>query len=195
WITVSLFFCFYNSNLYDIIISNISLNGVWNLRILGIDPGLATIGYALVDKKTNHFEVLEYGVIKTSADKEDIERLEIIHRNIEALIKEFKPEQMAVEELFFNKNVKTAIAVGQARGVILLAGSQAGIKVAEYTPLQIKQAVVGYGRADKKQVQLMVKSLLNLSEIPKPDDAADALAISICHGHVYSAHSGWEERL
>ncbi|KXS50554.1 Holliday junction endonuclease RuvC [Halanaerobium congolense] len=192
---MSLFFCFYNSNLYDIIISNISLNGVWNLRILGIDPGLATIGYALVDKKTNHFEVLEYGVIKTSADKEDIERLEIIHRNIEALIKEFKPEQMAVEELFFNKNVKTAIAVGQARGVILLAGSQAGIKVAEYTPLQIKQAVVGYGRADKKQVQLMVKSLLNLSEIPKPDDAADALAISICHGHVYSAHSGWEERL
>jgi len=168
---------------------------VWNLRILGIDPGLATIGYALVDKKTNHFEVLEYGVIKTSADKEDIERLEIIHRNIEALIKEFKPEQMAVEELFNNKNVKTAIAVGQARGVILLAGSQAGIKVAEYTPLQIKQAVVGYGRADKKQVQLMVKSLLNLSEIPKPDDAADALAISICHGHVYSAHSGWEERL
>jgi crossover junction endodeoxyribonuclease RuvC len=127
--------------------------------------------------------------------KEDIERLEIIHRNIEALIKEFEPEQMAVEELFFNKNVKTAIAVGQARGVILLAGSQAGLKVAEYTPLQIKQAVVGYGRADKMQVQQMVKSLLNLSEIPRPDDAADALAISICHGHVYSAHSGWEERL
>jgi crossover junction endodeoxyribonuclease RuvC len=192
---VSLFFCFNNLSLYDIIISNISLNGVWDLRILGIDPGLATIGYALVDKETNHFEVLEYGVIKTSADKEDIERLEIIHRNIEALIKEFEPEQMAVEELFFNKNVKTAIAVGQARGVILLAGSQAGLKVAEYTPLQIKQAVVGYGRADKMQVQQMVKSLLNLSEIPRPDDAADALAISICHGHVYSAHSGWEERL
>jgi len=192
---VSLFFCFNNLSLYDIIISNISLNGVWDLRILGIDPGLATIGYALVDKETNHFEVLEYGVIKTSADKDDIERLEIIHRNIEALIKEFEPEQMAVEELFFNKNVKTAIAVGQARGVILLAGSQAGLKVAEYTPLQIKQAVVGYGRADKMQVQQMVKSLLNLSEIPRPDDAADALAISICHGHVYSAHSGWEERL
>ena len=192
---MSLFFCFNNLSLYDIIISNISLNGVWDLRILGIDPGLATIGYALVDKETNHFEVLEYGVIKTSADKDDIERLEIIHRNIEALIKEFEPEQMAVEELFFNKNVKTAIAVGQARGVILLAGSQAGLKVAEYTPLQIKQAVVGYGRADKMQVQQMVKSLLNLSEIPRPDDAADALAISICHGHVYSAHSGWEERL
>ncbi len=192
---MSLFFCFNNLSLYDIIVSNISLNGVWNLRILGIDPGLATIGYALVDKETNHFEVLEYGVIKTSADKDDIERLEIIHRNIEALIKEFEPEQMAVEELFFNKNVKTAIAVGQARGVILLAGSQAGLKVAEYTPLQIKQAVVGYGRADKMQVQQMVKSLLNLSEIPRPDDAADALAISICHGHVYSAHSGWEERL
>ena len=192
---MSLFFCFNNLSLYDIIISNVSLSGVWSLRILGIDPGLATIGYALLDKETNHFEVLEYGVIKTSADKDDIERLEIIHRNIEALIKEFEPEQMAVEELFFNKNVKTAISVGQARGVILLAGSQAGLKVAEYTPLQIKQAVVGYGRADKMQVQQMVKSLLNLSEIPRPDDAADALAISICHGHVYSAHSGWEERL
>ena len=192
---MSLFFCFNNFVQYDIIISNISLNGVCDLRILGIDPGLATIGYALVDKETNHFDVLEYGVIKTSADKSDVERLEIIHRNIEALIEEFQPEEMAVEELFFNKNVKTAIVVGQARGVILLAGSQAGLKVAEYTPLQIKQAVVGYGRADKKQVQQMVKSLLNLSEIPRPDDAADALAISICHGHVYSAHSGWEERL
>ncbi|ADQ15077.1 crossover junction endodeoxyribonuclease RuvC [Halanaerobium hydrogeniformans] len=165
------------------------------MRILGIDPGLATIGYALVDKENNNFKVLEYGVIKTSADKTNIKRLEIIHRNIQELIKEFKPEQMAVEELFFNKNVKTAIKVGQARGVILLAGAQAGIKVAEYTPLQIKQAVVGYGRADKRQVQEMVKSLLNLVELPKPDDAADALAISICHGHVYSAHAGWEERL
>lgn len=192
---MSLFFCFNKLFLYDIMISNISLNGVWDLRILGIDPGLATIGYALVDKETNHFDVLEYGVIKTSADKSDVERLEIIHRNIEALIKEFQPDEMAVEELFFNKNVKTAIVVGQARGVILLAGSQAGLKVAEYTPLQIKQAVVGYGRAEKMQVQQMVKSLLNLSEIPRPDDAADALAISICHGHVYSAHSGWEERL
>ena len=165
------------------------------MRILGIDPGLATIGYAVVDKETNHFDVLEYGVIKTSADKKDTKRLEIIHYNIEELIKEFRPEQMAVEELFFNKNVKTAISVGQARGVILLAGSQAGLKVAEYTPLQIKQAVVGYGRADKNQVQQMVKSLLNLAELPKPDDAADALAVSICHGHVFSAHSGWEERL
>ncbi len=165
------------------------------MRILGIDPGLATIGYALVDKETNHFNVLEYGVIKTSPDKDNIERLEIIHKNIQELIEEFEPEQMAVEELFFNKNAKTAILVGQARGVILLAGSQAGIKVAEYTPLQIKQAVVGYGRADKMQVQQMVKSLLNLSELPRPDDAADALAVSICHGHVYTARSGWEERL
>lgn len=192
---MSLFFCFHIFYYCDIIDSNISLNGVWNLRILGIDPGLATIGYALVDKETNHFDVLEYGIIKTSADKDDIERLKIIHHNIEELIKEFRPEEMAVEELFFNKNVKTAIAVGQARGVILLAGAQAGIKVAEYTPLQIKQAVVGYGRADKRQVQQMVKSLLNLAELPKPDDAADALAVSICHGHVFSAHSGWEERL
>lgn len=165
------------------------------MRILGIDPGLATIGYALVDKETNHFDVLEYGVIKTSPEKDNIERLEIIHKNIQELIEEFEPQQMAVEELFFNKNAKTAILVGQARGVILLAGSQAGITVAEYTPLQIKQAVVGYGRADKMQVQQMVKSLLNLSELPKPDDAADALAVSICHGHVYTARSGWEERL
>ena len=165
------------------------------MRILGIDPGLATIGYALVDKETNHFDVLEYGVIKTSPEKDNIERLEIIHKNIQELIEEFEPQQMAVEELFFNKNAKTAILVGQARGVILLAGSQAGITVAEYTPLQIKQAVVGYGRADKMQVQQMVKSLLNLSELPRPDDAADALAVSICHGHVYTARSGWEERL
>lgn len=165
------------------------------MRILGIDPGLATIGYAVVDKEINNFDVLEYGIIKTSADKNDTERLKIIHQNIEELIKEFRPEEMAVEELFFNKNVKTAISVGQARGVILLAGSQAGLKVAEYTPLQIKQAVVGYGRADKNQVQQMVKSLLNLAELPRPDDAADALAVSICHGHVFSAHSGWEERL
>jgi crossover junction endodeoxyribonuclease RuvC len=192
---VSLFFCFHILYYYDIIDSNISLNGVCNLRILGIDPGLATIGYALVDKETNHFDVLEYGIIKTSADKDNIERLKIIHHNIEELIKEFRPAEMAVEELFFNKNVKTAIAVGQARGVILLAGAQAGLKVAEYTPLQIKQAVVGYGRADKRQVQQMVKSLLNLAELPRPDDAADALAVSICHGHVFSAHSGWGERL
>jgi len=121
--------------------------------------------------------------------------LEIIHKNLEELINEYEPEEMAVEELFFNKNAKTAILVGQARGVILLAGSQAGINVAEYTPLQVKQAVVGYGRADKNQVQQMVKSLLNLSELPKPDDAADALAVSICHGHVYSAQSSWEESL
>ena len=161
------------------------------MRILGIDPGLATIGYALVDKKTNHFDVLEYGVIKTSADKEDTERLEIIHHNIEELIKEFRPEEMAVEELFFNKNVKTAIMVGQARGVILLAGSQAGLKVYEYTPLQVKQAVVGYGRARKEQVQQMVKALLNLEEIPRPDDSADALAVSICHGNSYSVGKKW----
>jgi len=168
---------------------------VFLLRILGIDPGLAAVGYALVDKISNHFDVLEYGIINTSADKKTIERLEIIHKNLEELINEYEPEEMAVEELFFNKNAKTAILVGQARGVILLAGSQAGINVAEYTPLQVKQAVVGYGRADKNQVQQMVKSLLNLSELPKPDDAADALAVSICHGHVYSAQSSWEESL
>lgn len=165
------------------------------LLILGVDPGLATIGFSIVEKDGNKFNVIKYGVIKTSSKKSDVERLKIIYKNIKELINEYKPDQMAVEELFFNKNVKTAIIVGQARGVILLAGAELNIPVAEYTPLQIKQAVVGYGRADKNQVQQMVKNLLNLSEIPKPDDAADALAISICHGHVYSAKSRWSESL
>lgn len=165
------------------------------LLILGVDPGLATIGFSIVAKEGNRFDVLEYGVIKTSSDKTDVERLKIIYRNLTELIDEYKPDQMAVEELFFNKNVKTAIIVGQARGVILLAGAESNIPVAEYTPLQIKQAVVGYGRADKNQVQQMVKNLLNLSEIPRPDDAADALAIAVCHGHVYSAKSRWSESL
>ncbi|MGM0602348.1 MAG: crossover junction endodeoxyribonuclease RuvC [Bacillota bacterium] len=165
------------------------------MLILGVDPGLATIGFSIVEKEGNKFNVLEYGVIKTSPDKTDVERLKIIYRNMKELINEYKPDQMAVEELFFNKNVKTAIVVGQARGVILLAGAESSITVAEYTPLQVKQAVVGYGRADKNQVQQMVKNLLNLSEIPRPDDAADALAIAICHGHVYTSKSGWSERL
>ena len=159
--------------------------------ILGIDPGLATTGYGVVEKKGNSFKLIEYNTITTSSDKNDVDRLSVLYEELLSLIDKFEPEQIAVEELFFNKNVKTAIRVGQARGVILLAGSQQGIEVAEYTPLQVKQAVVGYGRASKKQVQQMVKALLNLDEIPKPDDAADALAISICHGHSYASKKKW----
>jgi len=165
------------------------------LIILGIDPGLATTGYGVIKKKGNSFELIDYNTITTSADETDVDRLSNLYEALLLLIDKYKPGQIAVEELFFNKNVKTAIRVGQARGVILLAGSQQGIEVAEYTPLQVKQAVVGYGRASKGQVQQMVKALINLSEIPKPDDAADALAISICHGHSYASKEKWGDLL
>lgn len=163
--------------------------------ILGVDPGLATAGYGVIKKKGNSFDLIDYDTITTSADENDVDRLSNLYESLLLLIDKYQPEQIAVEELFFNKNVKTAIRVGQARGVILLAGSQQGIEVAEYTPLQVKQAVVGYGRASKSQVQQMVKALLNLSEIPKPDDAADALAISICHGHSYASKEKWGDLL
>ncbi|HMA58872.1 MAG TPA: crossover junction endodeoxyribonuclease RuvC [Halanaerobiales bacterium] len=163
--------------------------------ILGIDPGLATTGYGVIKKKGNSFELIAYDTIKTSPDQTDVDRLSNLYEELLLLIDKYEPEHIAVEELFFNKNVKTAIRVGQARGVILLAGSQKGIEVAEYTPLQVKQAVVGYGRASKNQVQQMVKALLNLDNIPKPDDAADALAISICHGHSYASKEKWGDLL
>lgn len=153
------------------------------MLILGIDPGLAIVGYSLVEKKGNRFSVCDYGVIRTPAEATNYQRLMTIFEELSNLIAIYQPDEMAVEELFFNKNVKTAIEVGQARGVILLTGAQAGLRVAEYTPLQVKQAVVGYGRASKEQVQQMVKALLNLSSLPKPDDAADALAVAICHGN------------
>lgn len=151
--------------------------------ILGIDPGLAIVGYSIVEKKGNRFILIDYGVIRTPAEKKNVDRLNMIYRELCIIINNYQPDEMAVEELFVNKNVKTAIRVGQARGVILLAGAQSNIKVAEYTPLQVKQAVVGYGNASKTQVQQMVRALLNLEEIPRPDDAADALAVSICHGN------------
>lgn len=153
------------------------------MLILGIDPGLAIVGYSLVEKKGNRFSVCDYGVIRTPAEATNCQRLMTIFEELSNLIATYQPDEMAVEELFFNKNVKTAIEVGQARGVILLTGAQAGLRVAEYTPLQVKQAVVGYGWASKEQVQQMVKALLNLSSLPKPDDAADALAVAICHGN------------
>lgn len=155
--------------------------------ILGIDPGTAITGYGVVEYKGNNFKLLEYGVIRSAKNEVLAVRLNKIFTGINEIIDKYKPEQFAVEELFFNKNVKTALSVGHARGVILLAAHLKGLKVNEYTPLQVKQAVVGYGRAEKKQVQFMVKAILNLPDIPKPDDAADALAIAICHGHSYSS--------
>ncbi len=151
------------------------------MRILGIDPGIAIVGYGIVDVKGNSISMVEYGCITTSSKSSLPDRLFFIMNEMTDIINEFKPDEMAIEELFFNKNTKTAITVAQARGVEILAARQAGLEIYEYTPLQIKQGVVGYGRAEKQQVQEMVKILLNLSERPKPDDAADALAVGICH--------------
>ncbi len=156
--------------------------------ILGLDPGTATTGYGLIRVLGNRFQMLEYGVITTPAGLEMEKRLEIIYDSLEILIDKWKPQQVAIEELFFNQNITTAITVGQARGVLLLCCAKHNLPVAEYTPLQVKQALVGYGRADKKQIQQMVKMFLNLAETPKPDDAADGLAIAICHAHYYQTN-------
>lgn len=153
------------------------------MRIIGFDPGTAITGFGLLDKIGNRLHPVEFGVIRTTHDLPDYQRLELIYRRVSDLIINYSPEIMAVEKLFFNKNTRTALDVGQARGVIMLAAAQQGIPVAEYTPLQVKMAVVGYGRAQKNQVQEMVRILLGLSKPPKPDDAADALGIAICHAH------------
>ena len=150
--------------------------------ILGIDPGIATVGYSVIECVGNKYLPIEYGVITTPADMIFPERLSKIYNRITELIDKYDPEDLAIEELFFNKNVKTAIKVAQARGVEVLSCVNKGLNIYEYTPLQIKQAVTGYGRADKNQVQQMVKMLLHLDKIPKPDDAADALAVALCHG-------------
>lgn len=150
--------------------------------ILGIDPGTATTGYGLI-KKEKALELVDYGCIKTSKNLSSPERLKELYNQLDNLIKKYKPDIVAVEDIFFFKNLKTVIKVSEARGVILLAASRLNIPVVEYTPLQVKQAVVGYGRAEKMQVQKMVKVLLNLKEAPKSDDAADALAIAICCVH------------
>lgn len=151
--------------------------------ILGIDPGTAITGFGLIAKEGNHLRQITFGVIRTSPDIKMPLRLRKIHQELRLVIEEYRPDVMAVEQLFFNKNVRTALAVGQARGVVLMTGAEAGLEIIEYTPLQVKTAVVGYGRAEKVQVQEMVRMLLCLREIPKPDDAADALAIAICHAH------------
>lgn len=151
--------------------------------ILGIDPGIAIVGYGVVETDGNRYKVLDYGVITTPAEMSSPNRLKMVYDGLNILLDRYKPDAVAIEELFFNKNVKTAIMVGQARGVLVLGVVNKGIDMYEYTPLQVKQGVVGYGRATKKQVQEMVKMLLNLKEIPKPDDAADALAVAISHIH------------
>ena len=151
--------------------------------ILGIDPGLAIVGWGVIDFSGNKFRTLNYGSIQTPAGMPTEERLVAIYNELQAIINKYKPEVMAVEELFWNTNQTTGIRVSQARGVILLCATQNNVKIAEYTPLQVKQAVVGYGRAEKKQVITMVTMLLGLSAPPKPDDTADALAIAICHAH------------
>lgn len=155
--------------------------------ILGVDPGIATVGTGVIRYEGNRFQTLYYDSILTPAHTPLEKRLLTIHDELRRLIDTYRPDALSVEELFFNTNVKTAIAVGHGRGVVLLCGAEAGVEVFEYTPLQIKQAVVGYGRADKKQVQLMTKTLLNLPAIPKPDDTADALAVAICHAHSYNS--------
>lgn len=153
------------------------------MRILGIDPGYAILGYGIIDMKGNKFTPAAYGAVTTPAGMAPPDRLKIIYNELTQIIAKYEPEVASVEELFFNTNVTTAIMVGQARGVALLACANSSLEIFEYTPLQIKQALVGNGRAEKKQVQFMVKTILNLEEVPRPDDTADALAAAICYGH------------
>ena len=151
------------------------------MRILGIDPGIATIGFGVVDSEKNRQRLVQCGVISTPAHTSLSSRLEQIYDDMGELLTLFRPDAVSIEELFFNTNITTGIAVAHGRGVILLACRKAGVAVFEYTPLQVKQAVAGYGRAEKKQVMEMVRRLCNLQTPPKPDDAADAVALALCH--------------
>lgn len=153
------------------------------MRILGIDPGYAIMGYGILDYRGNKFTPVAYGSILTEAHTPNEERLMKLYDELTGIIAEYQPDEASIEELFYNTNATTAIMVGEARGMALLACAKAGIKINEYTPLQIKSSLTGYGRADKKQVQTMVKMILGLAEVPKPDDTADALAAAICHAH------------
>ena len=151
------------------------------MRILGVDPGIATVGFAVLDAEKRSQRLLTCGVITTPAKTQLSSRLDQIYRDLNELIAQFHPEVMAVEELFFSNNITTGIAVAHARGIILCTAAKSGIPLFEYTPMQVKQAVVGYGLAEKRQVMDMVKRLLKLKAVPRPDDAADALALAICH--------------
>ena len=159
------------------------------MRILGIDPGYALMGYGVIDHRGNGFKAVEYGSIETDASMDLPDRLKLIYSELMDIIAKTDPDEAAVEELFFNSNAKTAINVGQARGVAILACVNSGLKPSEYTPLQIKMALTGYGRAEKSQVQQMVRLVLGLEKIPKPDDTADALAAAICHAHSFKGNN------
>lgn len=151
--------------------------------ILGFDPGIAIVGFGIIKKEGSLIKPLQYGSIQTKAELDTGTRLKQIYDASKEIIETFHPEAVSVEKLFFNRNVTTALTVGQARGVLILAAVEANLPIFEYTPLQVKQAIVGYGRAEKKQIQEMVRMYLNIKEVPKPDDVADALAIAICHAH------------
>ena len=153
------------------------------MRVLGIDPGTAITGYGVIEGEGDSLVVTTYGAVTTPANQPLAQRLQHIYRELRALIAEWHPDSAAVEELFFSKNARTALSVGHARGVALLALTEAGLPIQEYKPAEVKQAVAGYGNAPKQQVQGMVQLLLNLDEVPRPDDAADALAVAICHFH------------
>ncbi|MDZ7587033.1 MAG: crossover junction endodeoxyribonuclease RuvC [Patescibacteria group bacterium] len=154
------------------------------MTILGIDPGFARMGWGIISKTGAKFSLVDYGCLETSAEVSLSTRLETIFDGISRILKKFKPDLAGIETLFFNTNAKTAVKVGEARGAILVALKKSGVKVIDVTPLQVKQAVAGYGRAEKFQVQKMVKALLNLKEIPRPDDAADALAVALAAGSI-----------
>lgn len=151
--------------------------------IIGIDPGYAIVGYGIVRYEGNRFTPLKYGAITTPSDVPFVKRLDMIYNDMRTLFAEFKIDAMSIEKLFFNTNTTTAIDVAQARGVIVLSAERSGVPVFEYTPLQVKQSVTGYGRAEKKQIMEMTRMLLGLEKVPKPDDTADALALAVCHAH------------
>lgn len=157
------------------------------MLVLGIDPGYAIVGYGVVSYQQNRFTPIAYGAVTTKAGVEFSARLDTIYQDVNAIMQRYRPEALAIEKLFFNTNTTTAIDVAQARGVILLAAHQNAIPVFEYTPPQVKQAVTGYGKAEKKQIQELTRRLLRLEKVPKPDDTADALAMAICHCHSASS--------
>lgn len=160
------------------------------MYILGIDPGFAIVGWGIVEANRGKVRPVAYGAITTPAHTDIEKRLLMIQNDIEAIINKYHPDEMAIEELFFNTNITTGIAVAEARGVILCTAHKLGVKISEYTPLQVKQAVVGYGKAEKQQVIAMVTALLKLPNPPKPDDTADALAIAICHSQCAGSAMG-----
>lgn len=170
------------------------------MRILGIDPGIARTGWGIIDEENGKVTVVKFGCITTSQDLQIAQRLFLLKKELTTIIKTFTPEVMSIEELFFNTNAKTALIVGQARGVILVSGAEKSLPIHVYTPLQVKMALTGYGRAEKNQIGQMVKMLLKLSTVPKPDDTADALAIALTHafsrkGRALSVHPVSNERI